>query len=377
VRRPGARVAAGALLLAGSLAAVATRASPLETPPAARTGALPSFAALPEGHVPALPEAAPPARIGPREKTDGFVAAPMPASQAIQLKQSGQNVIFSYLFADQAQAAAFARSQGNRDDKTDGCLIDGGNAEQLKSGRSSEEEAEPRDWQPNYTGMLAFQVETNPTGGSARIVVRSRRHARMSTGGDVHVVHSERFVAGQDGHASLEIADAWFDVRTRGVRLLGRSTLPLARVFVGPNGLEVYATRDGDAVQVVLHAPDHPADDAALADQLRARLRNMAVTLPERNSGSSDCGHVRITLRAPAGVGQMATFQSAAFLPPVDGDSGEAPDGESEEARGSRLLQAMRQRPFQLSMSATTSSADKSPVISLALGWIGRERNGS
>jgi hypothetical protein len=192
----------------------------------------------------------------------------------------------------------------------------------------------------------------------------------------VHAVHSERFVAGTEGHASLEIADAWFDVRTRGVRLVGRSTLPLLRVFVGPNGLEVYAARDGEAVQVVLHTADKPADDAALAEQLRPRLRNLFVTLPDRNSGNADCGHLRLTLRAPAGIGQMATLQSAAFLPPVDGDSGEVPDDESDQARGSRLFQAMRQRAYQLSVSATSSSTDKSPVLSIALGWIGRERTG-
>jgi hypothetical protein len=223
--------------------------------------------------------------------------------------------------------------------------------------------------------MLSFQFETSP-GSSGPMIVRSKRRVRSSPGGDVHAVHSERFVAGTEGHASLEITDAWFDARTRGVRLLGRSTLPLLRVFVGPNGLDVYAARDGEAVQVVLHTPDRPSDDAALAEQLRARLRNMFVTLPDRNSGSADCGHLRLTLRAPAGVGQMATLQSAAFLPPVDGDSGEVPDDESEQARGSRLFQAMRQRPYQLTVSATTSSADKSPVVSIALGWIGRERTG-
>jgi hypothetical protein len=151
---------------------------------------------------------------------------------------------------------------------------------------------------------------------------------------------------------------------------------PLLRVFVGPNGLDVYAARDGEAVQVVLHAPDHPSDDAALAEVLRARLRNMFVTLPDRNSGNADCGHLRMTLRAPAGIGQMATLQSAAFLPPLDGDSGEVPDDESDQARGSRLFQAMRQRAYQLTVSATSSSADKTPVLSIALGWIGRERAG-
>ena len=370
--------AAVGLLLTAWTATITAPAAGAEPPPAAKTGAMPSFASLPEGHVAALPETPPPERVAAREKAGGFVAAPMPKEQATQLLQARQDVVFSYLFADEQQARAFAKSRGSQDDRADACLVDGGNAETLTSGRGSEEgEAEPREWPATYASTLSFQREANRVSGKpGQVVVRSRRHARSSSGGDIHAVHSERFVAGQDGRASLEIADAWFDARTRGVRLLGRSTLPLLRVFVGPNGLEVYAARDGAAVQIVLHAPDRPSDDAALGDQLRPRLRSMAVTLPDHNGGNTDCGHLRVALRAPRGVGEMATLQSIAFLPPLDADPGDAPDGESDEGRGSRLFQAMRQRPFQLGVSATASSTDKSPVLSVALGWIGRERTG-
>jgi hypothetical protein len=371
--RGAARSAAGTLVLAVTVAVFAVPAAGAETPPAAKTGAMPSFATLPEGHVADLPNATPPKRVDAKEKIAGFVAEPMPTEQAKQMRFARQNVAFSYLFPDAEQAKAFAQSKGNQEGKTDACLIDGGNAEALKSILANEDER--HEWQSSYSSMLSFQFETNP-GSSEPMIVRSKRRVRSSLGGDVHAVHSERFVAGTEGRASLEITDAWFDARTRGVRLLGRSTLPLLRVFVGPNGLDVYAARDGEAVQFVLHTPDRPSDDAALAEQLRGRLRNMFMTLPDRNSANADCGHLRVTLRAPPGVGEMATLQSAAFLPPVDGDSGEVPDDESEQARGSRLFQAMRQRPYQLTVSATTSSTDKSPVVSIALGWIGRERAG-
>lgn len=371
--RRGARSVAGTLLLAAIVAVMAAPAQGAEPPPAAKTGAMPSFATLPEGNVADLPSVTPPAHVPAKEKVVGFVASTMLAEQAMQMRLSRQNLAFTYLFPDEEQAKAFAQSQGNREGKTDACLIEGGNAETLKSIQANQDER--HEWPSSYSSMLSFQFDTNPH-SSGLTLIRSKRRARSSPGGDVHAVHSERFVAGTEGHASLEIADAWFDVRTRGVRLVGRSTLPLLRVFVGPNGLEVYAARDGEAVQVVLHTADKPADDAALAEQLRPRLRNLFVTLPDRNSGNADCGHLRLTLRAPAGIGQMATLQSAAFLPPVDGDSGEVPDDESDQARGSRLFQAMRQRAYQLSVSATSSSTDKSPVLSIALGWIGRERTG-
>lgn len=379
--RAGSRTAAGALLLGAALVAPASPASGAETPPATRTGVAPSFASLPEGHVPPLPDATPPAHIPARQKDAAFVGAPMPPDQLKQLRTARQDIGFSYLFPGEAEAKAFKASHGNRDDKGDACLVDGGNAETLKSGRPAADDddaapPEPRDWPSNYTGMLSFQFETSPAPGSPRVVVRSKRRRVTSSGGDVHAVHSERFVAGQDGRASLELADAWFDMRTRGARVYGRATLPLTRVFAGPNGLEVYAARDGGAVQLVLHAPDHPSGDAALAEQLRQRLRSMTFTLPDHNGGNGDCGHVRVTLRALPGAGEMATLQSTAFLPPLEGDQGAVPEGESEDARGSRLLGLMRQRPFQLSMSATASSADEAPVVSIALGWIGREHTG-
>jgi hypothetical protein len=360
-----------------SVAVLAAPAARAEAPPAAKTGAMPSFAALPQGHVAELPAAAPPERIAPKEKIAGLVATTMPAEQARQMRRARENASFSYLFADEEQAKTFARTNGRGDAKADACLVDGGNAQSLKSARGDDDDG-PHDWPSVDSSMLSFQFETVPSAnGRGEVVVRSKRRARSSRGGDVHAVRSERFVAGTDGRASLEIADAWFDARTRGVRLLGRSTLPLLRVFSGPNGLEVYAARDGEAVEVVLREPDRPSDDPTLAEELRTRLRDVSITLPDRNSGSSDCGHLRFALRAPAGVGQMATLQSTAFLPPLDGASGDAPDDETEQARGSRLFQAMRQRAYQLTVSATASSTDKRPVVSIALGWIGRERTGS
>ncbi len=353
---------AGAALL--FLAASVAPAAGAETPPAPETGATPSFASLPEGHVPPLPDATVPTRVAAREKSAGFAGAP------------GQGTLI-YLFPGEEQARAFAASHGKKDETLDACLVDGGNADTLGAGRSNDPdvEREPRDWPSNFASMISFQLEDKP--GSAVVrTKRHKRHAASAAGGEVHAVRAERFVDGQDGRASLEIADAWFDVRTRGVRLIDRATLPLARLFTGPNGLEVYAARDGDAVQVVLHARDHASDDAAVADALRSRLRNLSVTLPDRNGASSDCGHARITLRAPAGGGQMATLQSQAFLPALAGAAGEVPEGETEEARGARLVAAMRQRPFRLSVSTTATSADKTPVLSVALGWSGREQPG-
>jgi hypothetical protein len=383
--RRSTRLTAGALVLGSALAASGATAGPPAAPataspsaPAtsvfARTGAMPSFQSLPQGHVPPPPETKAPGHLAASERVDGFNPTGLPPEQLEQMRASRQDSRVTYLFSDEAQVKDFKASKGGRDDKIDACLTDGGDVTSVMPNGNEPDgdaEPEPREWPSNFQSMLAFQFELNPKAQPPRRL----KHFRARSGADMHVIHSERFVAGQDGSASLAMTDAWFDVRTRGARLVSRSTLPLARVFVGPNGLEVYAARDGDALEVVFHVPDKISEDDALTDQLRPRVRNMNIALPDRSGANSDCGHVRFTLRPSVGAGQMATLQATAFLPPLDGVLEPAPEGETSDARGSRLLQAMRQRPFQLSVSATSTSVDPKPVVSIALGWIGRERS--
>ena len=73
----------------------------------------------------------------------------------------------------------------------------------------------------------------------------------------------------------------------------------------------------------------------------------------------------------------MASIQSIAFLPPLDGDEPKGEAGESPEAGAWRRIQAMRQRAFQLGVSASASTGDKNPIVSISLAWIGRERRGA
>jgi hypothetical protein len=362
-------MACGTLLLVAVAAPAAGGEAPSAT---AKTGTLPAFASLPEGHIASLPRETPPLRIAATEKVDGFYPTRLSPKLARQMSIR-PGVSFTYLFPGQQQARAFARSRANRNDcAVDPCLTDGGIAASLRAAATNDPDADPGDWPQTCSAMLSFQVEPRPNPSRAR---RGRKPQPSTDGQNVHAVRSERLTLEQDGHAMLSLTDAWVDARTRGARLIGHSTLPLSRVFVGPNGLEVYAARDGNALQVVVRASDHPSDDPALAEQLRARLRAMTVSLPGGNGGNGDCGHVGFTLRSAPGGGQMATLRSTAFLPSLDGDPG-GPEGESDDARAERELEALRQRPFQLSVSTTSSTADASPVVSIALGWTGRERTG-
>jgi hypothetical protein len=151
------------------------------------------------------------------------------------------------------------------------------------------------------------------------------------------------------------------------VRLIGRSTLHLARIFAGPNGLELYAARDGSAVQVVVRAGGREGSGGAGPDP---SLLNLAAVLPDGNLATSDCGHVRFALRATPGDAQMATLQSFALLHPVRADALASPSA----GRGAKPAQEISRRPFQLSVSASQSTVDPRPVLSVAIAWAGREQ---
>ena len=372
-------------ILAGLVAAAALASAPTlhardaeqggSAPPAlGNTGATPSFASLPEGHVASPPKTPAPARIAAGEKVAGVVVIPPPPEQAKQMARYQRETGFAYVFPDEKRAKEFSR-QSSSDDGGDECLVDGGDPSRNfgrarfsvvsdEDGEDDEGGAGANGWPTNYSSMLSmnFQVTPEPAGRGQ---------------GEVHAVHRERLVVGADGHASLEIVDAWVDARTRGARQLAKSTMPLSRVFVGPNGLEIYGARDGDALQVIVRTPTMAGEDPTVAQQMRQRLHNLNAQLPDSSFGTTDCGHMRFVLSAPAGGAQMASIQSIAFLPPLDGDEPKAEPGESPEAGAWRKIQAMRQRPFQLGVSASSSTSDKNPIVSISLGWIGRERRGA
>jgi hypothetical protein len=172
----------------------------------------------------------------------------------------------------------------------------------------------------------------------------------------VTAVHLERLVNHDDGSASLEYRDAWADPVTVSSRLIGSGALHLARVATGPGGLVVYAARDEDVVHVVVQPGPPPSKEATL----RSITRNLTALA---NFGSSDCGFLRATI--PADDAEMATFTTSVITavtlpaPATDG-----PPGRPRTARRRGLL---------VFASATNSSADREPVLSVTFGWGGRE----
>jgi hypothetical protein len=333
-------------------------ASATAAPSVTATSATPAFRLLPEGHVSPAPSTAAPAHVAAGEQVSGFVFASTPPEQAKMLRMNQVGV--SYLFGSAARANAFSAGRGDEDDEASAtCFVDGESA----SAPTEQEEGEVAN---TSNAQSAPPAKEWPAQGSSML---SMQFPLGSSGARTHAVHTETLVVDGGGQASLEMTDAWADAQTHGVRLIGRSRLPLRRIFIGPNGVEVYAAREGAAVQVVVRPPKSPADP---------ELRSLIVALPGGQSGASDCSHLRFVLRAGRGQGQMAAMQSIALLPPLDGDEPVITDEAegSPQTRASLLLQGMRRRPYQLSISATQSGADPDPVLTVSVGWVGRERPG-
>jgi hypothetical protein len=183
-----------------------------------------------------------------------------------------------------------------------------------------------------------------------------RRNVR-GIGAGVVAVHTERVVGRQD-HAVLESVDAWVDPDTRGVRRIGKSSLPLKLAYTA-FGVEVYAARDERQdgkrfVQFVVvqddRAPEHDA-------QLRAARSGGS------SSSSSGCTHLRVGLPVDAN-GESALIVANVGLPPRVGEIPPADETTKEE----------RFREMFIQVSTSQTASEKEPVLSVSAGWGRREQ---
>jgi hypothetical protein len=333
----------------------------------------PDFASLPSGHVSDVPSAKDrPARIGAAEKVPGFYTMSVPKVQA--------GYHYAYLVGDAQELEALQALQKRkggpkpRPSPSTTCFVDGERSRAMR-----EKEAGP--WEAGGAERLTLHVSNDGQ--------RSRKKDPLDTHG-VYAIHAERFVAGDGGKASLEMTDAWVDALTLGARLVGRSTLPLVHVASGPSGIEIYAARDKDRVEVVVTPAKPPLPQGEALARASTMFANggLSATLSDNRGFSSSCGHMRVSLHLERGAADMAVVQATALLPPLDKEA--ASDGEGEQAAGvkqaialpeemrklkeeAKAFQALRRRPVSISVSASELSVDPQPVLSVAMGWSGKE----
>jgi hypothetical protein len=328
VSRAGS-IALGALSLALSMAPAAARGGS-EAPP--------RYAELPSGTPPALPTSeAPPARIPATERAEGFYPA-RPYGHDSRRGGEGQ-VRYAMVFGSEEMARSMTQGRGlgaAPDDRT--CFLSPMNFGPRAGA------GQPVQWIPSFQSMATVSV------GAA--------------GGTVQPVRAERFTPVADGRAELSVAHAWIDPSTLGARLISRGTQPFTRIATAPGGVELYAARAGDTLDVVVvnTAPQ----------SVRSRVGGMVFQIPGGMAGSqSGCGHLRFTLPAARGTADMVSVQGDVVLDPGQTDPKRALIGSLVGVEPPET----KVRTLRLGVSTSWSTRDPEPVLSVSMGWSGKERS--
>jgi hypothetical protein len=306
-----------ALLAAGAVA------SPASADPAGPAD--PQIASLPETRFTPLRSPKPPAHIPASERAEGFwVAYP-----GWQPRKKDDKPTMATVAASEAATQRLMGGTLPSTDPDTTCFA-------LPMG--AEREGDAVDWLPSYNVMASLPL----------------RQAGSGYGyGGVRLVRSQRLVAGEGGRATLEIAHAWVDPDTRGVRFVSRESLPLARLWEGPGGLAVYGAHDGNEVEIVARVQ--------LSKQARTFPVSLTMVAPNGMGGGGQCDHLAMRLGATLkGAAEIGTFagEIAVVLP---GTAAEDPP-------------EIRVRSFRLAASESWLSRDPGPVLSVAFGWSGKAR---
>jgi len=157
--------------------------------------------------------------------------------------------------------------------------------------------------------------------------------------------------------ASLAVVDAWLDTRTRGLKLVAKTSIPLSTVAEGPYGIRVFAARSDDSVHFVVLPPSSKQGKAIPISKLDRGLIESGGEI-----GVSQCRHNRITLRARPGAGEHAliSFQRA------EPEAREVDDAGPSSDQPAETFGTLRTRLVQVHLSASRNMAATAPLVSVS-----------
>lgn len=329
-------------------------ASLLASPAAA---APPSWGALPAGAFTAPPEKIP-ASIGAAERVAGF--------WAVVPRHSGSRP-FAMIVASAESAKALRSGDGFN-------MPDGGICFATRD-RSGGDELE-LGWDHGMSGTERLWPKTadNPRGGVA-------------------AVHTERVVPTADG-ATLEIVDMFVDPASLGARLIQRTSMPFKLVGSALGGVKVYAAREespgAKRVHWLVHRP--------LRTHAIPLNTSLVVWRPGSVDHSNECDHIHVTTETGAGHGESAVVQATVLLdartpkasaPPEGAPKQKTPKKKSPFGLMGKLLgkpsavlepaterdeHEARARQMEISVSASMTTRDKEPMLSVSFGWSSRDK---
>jgi hypothetical protein len=173
------------------------------------------------------------------------------------------------------------------------------------------------------------------------------------------------------------------------VRLIAKSTLPLMPLGNAPGHLGLYAARQDGKIQIVARRKfktpsNHPPSTVRDFRAQSVTRQPLMVALPNGDHDATQCSFARVALQATKGSAEMASMETTVLFhdheekkaekakaDDATKEAGDAPDNEEPELPN---LPLMRVRPLRVTISSTWTSHDTEPVLSVSLGWAGRER---
>ena len=182
--------------------------------------------------------------------------------------------------------------------------------------------------------------------------------------GGLSALRIEKVIDKKDGSAAFLLQDIVADA-SRGsgdgeVFLAKETEIPLRKVAEASTGVKVYAMRDTtDAIQFVIVGPERPK---RLRKGNQIDDRQLILGDGSRNFGNfnnSNCGHVRIELRAKTGRSAAATVRNTVII-----NSTERPHGATAD---------VKVRGMYSHLSVSKMRKDDAPVVSVSFGWASSE----
>lgn len=192
--------------------------------------------------------------------------------------------------------------------------------------------------------------------------------AESKTKRRVSMVRNEAFVRGAGDTGVLKTTDAYVDAVSLGAKLIGTRTLTLQRVGSGPQGVDVYAARDGHKVRFVVTSARPDAVPGADPDHLQG------IQLASGSEGGfSNCPFLSTTMDADTRGGGVAA--TAFVRVPVALEESEMPVPAFMRNRGEEVetmpVKELSTRLTAVRLSVSRTSSDRVPVVSVTFGWEG------
>jgi hypothetical protein len=327
----------------------------------------PKFSTLPVGRITISPLKKGPEAIGARESVPGFYLAVEAWRSSVPVQHRTVSVVGDPRVAEVLNGATFKRASREVEDTSRVCFAES----QLQMMLSSLPKMD-------VDALNALNAEWG-TGSSFTAQAQVHPKSKDNPRPGVTAIHSEKVVE-QNGTASLESVDAWVDPASRGVRLIGKASLPLTLISTTVGGVKVFAGRDERPdgkrfVQFVVVGPRE--DPAGLGRAMWATKANGEVV-------HGGCDHLRVGLPVDAPGGDHAHFQTHVVLPSESSelaqhepqkhtiDNGGGAGSSDSEAEVTE--KELRTRAMEVQVSLSKTSKDKEPVVSVSFGWASREQ---